>query len=118
MSISIGKFIAQKLRSKGIFNKDAAKFIGLSESAFEKVLTQNDIHGSRLIKLSQLLNINLFEYYNDQEPLKTILANNLQELQSKIDILNAKIADQAEIISNQNDVIRLLKEKVEYLAKD
>lgn len=111
MSISIGKYITQKLRSKGIYNKIAAKHIGLSESAFEKVLTQDDIYTSRLLKLSQLLQENLFAFYNDQEPLKTLINEKEQERNAQIDSLKEKIADQNLIIFNQTEVIRLLLEK-------
>lgn len=116
MSISIGKYVSQKLKDKGISHKDAAIFVGLSKSAFEKILTQDDMYGSRLIKLSVLLNENLLDYYSDQEPIKTIQAKEKQVWQSQIDTLTAKVADQAYIILKQEEVIRLLKEKEKFLS--
>lgn len=114
MSIYIGKYISQKLKAKGISHNDAAKHIGLSKSAFEKVLTQNDIYTTRLLKLSQLLQENLFAFYNDQEPLKTFINEEEQERKEQIDCFRDKIADQNLIISNQAEVIRLLLEKEQF----
>ncbi|RZJ75287.1 MAG: hypothetical protein EOO45_06130 [Flavobacterium sp.] len=63
------------------------------------------------MKLSQLLEENLFEFYNDQEPLKTFINEEEQERKAQIDSLKEKIADQNLIIFNQTEVIRLLLEK-------
>jgi len=64
MGDSIGSFLRLKLRSKNISNKDAGAAIGLSESAFGKILRQDDIYASRLVKLSELLQENLLEHYH------------------------------------------------------
>lgn len=115
MDLSIGKYISQRLRSRGIFNKDAAKHIDLSTSAFEKILAQDDIHSSRLFKLSILLGENLFEYYTRFEPLKSFSEITNLEWQSKIDALSERVEAQQKRILDQEDVIRLLKEKEQFL---
>lgn len=115
MNIPIGKYISQKLRSKGILNKDAATFIGLSKSAFEKILAQNDIYGSRLLKLSALLDENLFEYYESEEPIASYRKKELKEHEAKLSSLSEKVEQLTKRVLDQEEVIRLLKEKEQFL---
>lgn len=115
MSSSIGDYVREKLRSKKISNKIAGESIGISESAFEKVLRQDDIYPSRLMKLSTLCDANLLEYYNDQEPIKSFVQKDKEAWQSKVDQLTFIVAEKNKRILDQEDIIRLLKEKEEYL---
>ncbi|MEJ2881491.1 hypothetical protein [Pedobacter sp. GR22-6] len=115
MNIPIGKYISQKLRSKGILNKDAATFIGLSKSAFEKILAQNDIYGSRLLKLSALLDENLFEYYESEEPIASYRKKELEEYEAKLTSLSERVEQLTKRVLDQEEVIRLLKEKEQFL---
>lgn len=117
MSISIGKYIAQKLRSKGILNKDAAVHVGLSKSAFEKILVQDDIYPSRLVKLSTLLEENLLEYYNHVDPIKTFHQKEIEQWQLQIDKLQEKVDERNKRILDQENIIRLLLEKEQFLSK-
>lgn len=119
MNISIGEYIRQKLRSKNISNKNAGNSIGLSESAFEKILTQNDIYASRLLKLSELSNENIFEYYYNIEPIKSFLKQEAAQWKEKIEALEKSITikehtieDKDQIIQLQNKLIAELEEKL------
>lgn len=105
--INIGEYLRLKLRSKNISNQVAGSCIGLSESAFEKILTQDDIYSSRLVKLSDLVEENLFEYYNSIEPIKSyyLKSRNLQE--AKIQSLNQQIELKNELVKSKNDLIEL-----------
>jgi len=116
MAISIGDYIRQKLRSKNISNKDAGEAIGVSESAFEKVLRQDEIYASRLIKLSALLNDNLFDYYYNIEPIKTFRQKEIELWQSNVGMLSEKLSEKDKRLRDQEDVIRLLKEKEQFLT--
>ncbi|MES2457892.1 MAG: hypothetical protein V4594_20200 [Bacteroidota bacterium] len=116
MTVSLGKYISQKLRSKGILNKEAAKYIGLSKSAFEKILGQSDIYPSRLVKLSTLLEENLFEYYNDIEPIKAFRQKEVEGWQLQVNSLSEKLTEKEKRLLDQEDIIRLLKEKEQFLT--
>lgn len=115
MNIPIGKYISQRLRSKGILNKDAATFIGLSKSAFEKILAQNDIYGSRLQKLSALLDENLFKYYEQEAPLSSYKRKEQEEYEAKLSLLTDKVEQLTKRVLDQEEIIRLLKEKEQFL---
>jgi|GEM_PF-1330642 len=119
MNDSIGEYLRLKLRSKNIFNKDAAAYIGLSESAFDKVLKLDDIYPSRLIKLSGLLQENLLEFYYTVEPLKSILEveQNLKDevfctLKDKIELQKQIIYGKEELLENQRKYILELESRL------
>ena len=109
---NIGEYLRLKLRSKNISNHAAGSCIGLSESAFEKILTQDDIYASRLIKLSELVGENLFEFYNSIAPIKSYYLKSIEEHSSIVDSLKQKIDLQNEIIQSKIDIIDLQKKYV------
>lgn len=120
MKDSIGSYLRSKLRSKNISNRRAGLAIGLSESAFEKILVQNDIYASRLVKLSELLNENLFQYYYNTEPFRTFLeaekyaqVEDLKSLADKSKLQQQVIDSNAELIETQRKYIKELESKKE-----
>jgi len=105
MNDSIGEYLRLKLRSKNILNKDAAAYIGLSESAFDKVLKLDDIYPSRLIKLSGLLEENLLEYYHSIEPLKTLLEAEKKAQEESLNLLTDKTNLQEQLINSKEELL-------------
>jgi len=112
MEDSLGKHIQKFLRYKGISNKDAGESIGLSESAFEKSLTKDDILISRLFKLSQFAGKNFLQYYYDKEPLASFRKEELRELEQKLECAEKLISKNDLIIENQAKYIKELEEKL------
>lgn len=105
MSNSIGEYLRSKLRSKNISNKVAGASIGLSESAFEKILTQDDIYASRLVKLSELVQENLLEYYNKVEPIRSLILQGKNEQKVVLRNLTDKIELQKQVIDNKEELL-------------
>ena len=119
MNDSIGEYLRLKLRSKNILNREAAAFIGLSESAFDKVLKLDDIYPSRLVKLSGLLQENLLNYYNSIEPIKTLLdaekslhEEALVRLNDTVELQKQIIEVKEELLENQRKYILELEWKL------
>lgn len=113
MEETIGKYIQKFLRYKGISNKDAGESIGLSESAFEKFLTKDDILISRLFKLSQFSERNLLQYYYEKEPLLSFRKEENLELLQKLDYAETLIEKNDLIIETQTKYIKELENKLE-----
>lgn len=105
MSNSIGEYLRSKLRSKNISNKVAGASVGLSESAFEKILTQDDIYASRLVKLSELVQENLLEYYNKVEPIRSLILKEKNEQKAVLRNLTDKIELQKQVIDNKEELL-------------
>lgn len=112
MEDTIGKYIQKFLRFNGISNKDAGESIGLSESAFEKFLTKDDILISRLLKLSQFIDKNLIDYYYEKEPLATFRKEEVRELMQRLEHADELIKKNDLIIETQTKYIRELEEKL------
>jgi len=112
MKDSIGEYLRLKLRNKNIFNKDAAAYIGLSESAFDKVLKLDDIYPSRLIKLSGLLQENLLEYYHTLEPLKTLLEVEKGIQEEALRTVTDKVKLQQQIIDSKEELLEVQRKYI------
>ena len=119
MNESMGEYIRLRLRSKNILNREAAAYIGLSVSAFNKILKLDDIYPSRIIKLSGLLQENLLEYYYKLEPLKTLLETEkslkkeaARTLEEKIDLQKQIIDVKEELLENQRKYILELESRL------
>ena len=115
MSDSIGEYLRLRLRSKNILNKDAAAYIGLSESAFDKVLKLDDIYPSRLIKLSGLLQENLLEYYHTLEPLKALLEAEKKVQEDSLRLLTDKIELQKQLIDSKEELLIIQRKYISEL---
>lgn len=112
MEETIGKYIQKILRFKGISNKTAGESIGLSESAFEKFLTKDDILISRLFKLSQFSGINLLKYYYEKEPLESFRKDEIYDLRQKLEYSEIIIEKNDLIIETQKKYIKELEDKL------
>jgi len=113
----IGRHIQRTLRFKGISNATAAGFIGLSESAFEKLLTKEDILVSRLLKLSQCAQENFLEYFYDKEPIQKFRLEEQRIIQEKFEILQEKLKLKDQIIEEKERTIILQQKLIEELEK-
>lgn len=119
MSIHIGKEIHKLVKMAGLKTKIIANFINASESSVYKIYNRETIDIDKLIKLSQLLNTNLFELYLDEEPLKSMANNNLDKLSTELDILKSilnqkekRISELESINSSQQKIIDLLEKNI------
>ncbi len=112
MDDSIGKYIQKWLRFKNISNQQGGDAVGLSKSAFEKVLTKDDILVSRLLKLTSLANENLLEYYYDKEPLKSFREKEISAWTDKIDTLNRELASEGKLLEKNDEIISLQRKYI------
>jgi transcriptional regulator with XRE-family HTH domain len=116
MSIHIGNIIHELIKNKGLKAKFVSKKINVSESTVYKIYKQETIDVDKLIRLSQLLNTNLFLHYLEQEPLKSMFNQKTEDLKSEIKTLNTivsqkdkRIQELENITASQQKVISLLE---------
>lgn len=96
----IGEFVRTKFRAKRITDPELAKFLSISKSAVEKIYPQDDIYISRLIQLSVIANEDLFEFYYDQEPLKSLRGTEIKKLKLEIEDLKSNLQRTTDHIKN------------------
>jgi transcriptional regulator with XRE-family HTH domain len=116
MSIHIGKIIHDLIKSKGIKVKTVAKTINVSESALYKIYKRRTIDIDKIIKFSKFLDTNLFLYYLEQEPLKSMFRKDAEKLNDEIKNLTAlleqktkRISELEGINSSQQKILTLLE---------
>jgi hypothetical protein len=123
MSIHIGKIIHDLIKSKGIKVKTVAKTINVSESALYKIYKRRTIDIDKIIKFSKFFDkniflyyTNLFLYYLEQEPLKSMFRKDAEKLNDEIKNLTAlleqktkRISELEGINSSQQKILTLLE---------
>lgn len=119
MAIIIGKIIHDLVKKSGLKAKVIAEYINVSESTLFGIYKRESVDIDKLILFSKLFNTNLFLYYLNEEPLKSMFSkesleyqNRIIDLESELAAKAAKLNDLSEIIKTQKKVIALHEEKV------
>jgi transcriptional regulator with XRE-family HTH domain len=112
MSIHIGQIIKLLGKEKGLKAKAIANFVNVSESSLYKIYNRESVDMDKMIKFSRLFDRNLFLYYLNEEPLKSMFSkdvvmfqNQIAELEREVSLKSSKIEDLKEIIANQKKLI-------------
>lgn len=114
MTVNIGEIIHELVKERGIKAKVVAEYINVSESTLFGIYKRESVDIDKLILLSKLLNKNLFLYYLNEEPLKSMfdkdrlkLQNRVLELEFEVSTKDDKIKDLTHIVETQKKVIAL-----------
>lgn len=114
MAVHIGEVIREKVKNKGLKADYVAKFISSSESNLFNIYRRKSIDIDKLIRFSQLLDENLFLYYLNEEPIKSmfdkqvgLLQERVLNLENELKTKDEKLEDLNRIIGAQNKVIAL-----------
>ena len=112
MAFAIGKIIKELVKESGLKAKSVAHYINVSESTLYGIYNRQSVDIDKLILFSRLFNKNLFLYYLNEEPLKSMFSkdivkfqNQIAELEREVSLKSNKIDDLLEIIANQKKVI-------------
>jgi transcriptional regulator with XRE-family HTH domain len=114
MAVVIGKIIHELVKDSGLKAKVVADYVNISQSTLFGIYKRESVDIDKLILFSKLLNKNLFIYYLNEEPLKSMFGKDMVELKSHILDLETemktkdeKLKDLTEIIEAQKKVISL-----------
>jgi transcriptional regulator with XRE-family HTH domain len=114
MPIIIGKVIHELVKESGLKAKVVAEYINVSESTLFGIYKRESVDIDKLNLFSRLLNKNLFLYYLNEEPLKSMfskdmvaLQNRILELETELGVKGEKLKDLTDIIEMQKKVISL-----------
>ncbi|MBK0380061.1 hypothetical protein [Mucilaginibacter segetis] len=118
MGVEIGKIIHGFVHEKGLKAKFVAGYVNVSESTLYGIYKRESVDIDKLILFSKLLGKNLFVYYLNEEPLKSMfskdiiaLQNRILELESELSVNEEKVKYLSDIIETQKKVISLHEEK-------
>jgi hypothetical protein len=119
MAVLIGKVIHELVKESGLKAKVVAEYINVSESTLFGIYKRGAVDIDKLNLFSILLNKNLFLYYLNEEPLKSmfsndmvVLQNRIIELENDLNIKVEKLKDLTNIIEMQKKVISLYEANV------
>ncbi|WP_293297331.1 hypothetical protein [Pedobacter sp. UBA4863] len=119
MAVVIGKIIHELVKERGIKAKVVAEYINVSESTLFGIYKRESVDVDKLILFSRLLDKNLFLYYLNEEPLKSmfskdmvILQDKILELESELKNKGEKLKDLMDIVEAQKKIISLHEEKI------
>lgn len=120
MAVHIGIIIHNLIKERGLKVKFVADFINVSESTLYDIYKRSSIDVDKLIKFSQLFNKNLFLYYLEEEPIKSMfdkqvltLQQTVNELTSELEIKSENMKHLSDLIETQKKVIALHESKEE-----
>ena len=118
MGVEIGKIIHGFVHEKGLKAKFVAGYVNVSESTLYGIYKRESVDIDKLILFSKLLGKNLFVYYLNEEPLKSMfskdiiaLQNRILELELELSVNGEKVKYLSDIIETQKKVISLHEEK-------
>jgi hypothetical protein len=118
MAVVIGEIIHELVKESGLKARVVAESVNISESTLFGIYKRTSIDIDKMISFSKLLNKNLFLYYLNEEPLKSMfskdvitLQNRIVDLETDLSIKMEKLKDLTDIIDTQKKVIALHEQK-------
>jgi len=118
MAVVIGEIIHELVKESGLKARVVAESVNISESTLFGIYKRTSIDIDKMISFSKLLNKNLFLYYLNEEPLKSMfskdvitLQNRIIDLETDLSIKMEKLKDLTDIIDTQKKVIALHEQK-------
>jgi transcriptional regulator with XRE-family HTH domain len=122
MPIEIGERIKIELKNQGLNHKEFGELINRHEKTVPNILKRKTIDTQLLTIISNALKHDFFKYFYEEQPLKAFkeeemsqLNNEIANLKKEIEHKDEYIATNKKYIQSQEDVIRLLKEKEQFL---
>jgi len=109
MAIHMGEIIHKLVEEKGLKAKFVASYVSVSESTLFKIYHRPSVDIDKLIKFSQLFDVNLFLYYIEEEPLKSMFGSTIELLQKEIIELKIRLADSSGVVNAQRETIEAQK---------
>ncbi|WEK17836.1 MAG: hypothetical protein P0Y49_13615 [Candidatus Pedobacter colombiensis] len=111
----IGEFVKEIAESKNLKPSSLGRLINSTKQNVSDIYKRKTIDTELLLTLSIALDYNLFSFYDDKEPIASFRKAETLELEAKVDKLSVELKHTTEKLNLQEDTIRLLKEKEEYL---
>jgi hypothetical protein len=117
-SSHLGSLIKELVDAGGFTVNDVATYIDVSEEELDIIYDSNSIDVEIIIKLAELLQHNLFIYYLDNEVIRKLFENHVNDLNPQISYLigqletkNDQIAQLKALNETQRKTIEMLETK-------
>lgn len=114
---SFGEFVKEIAESKRLTPSGLGRLINYTKQNISDIYRRKTVDSELMLTLSRALEYNLFSYYDEKEPIAGFRRAEVMEWQAKIDKLTIELKHSTELLKQQEEIIRLLKEKEEFLKK-
>lgn len=125
MPVHIGELIRIEYKKQGLNQKQLGVLINKHEKTIANIILRQSIDTQLLLDISRALHHDFFQYYYNEFPFKTFREEELFHVNNEIANLKKELVQKDEAlltnkkyIQSQEDVIRLLKEKEQFLNKN
>jgi plasmid maintenance system antidote protein VapI len=112
-----GEFVKEIAESKNLRPADLCKLIHYTKQNVSDIYKRKSIDSELILTLSRVLDYDFFSYYNDMEPIASFRKAEALARQVALDNLTLELERSTELLKQQEEIIRLLKEKEEFLKK-
>jgi len=120
MSVHIGLMIWKEMKRQNLSNTALADLLVMSKGRVQTIFKETSIDTELLLKISEVMNFNFFQYYEENKVFKKIEIQGQQDKKAEIERLKALISEKNKVIDlkdrllkNQAGMITLL-EKGQY----
>ena len=124
MSVEIGALIKLESKNQGLSPKQFGELINRHEKTIANIFKRKTIDTMLLLTISKALKHDFFQYYYNEEPLKSLRKAEMDSIYAEISSLREKLDEklnyitiQDAFVASQKEVIQLLKEKEKNLKK-
>ena len=115
MSIHIGKLIKEIAKKKRLSQEAIGKMINTTKQNVGNIFRRKSIDTELLLKISEALEVNFFEYYYNEEPLKSMRNETIKGLMDTVEKQKAELAERADKIATLKDLVESQKDNLSYL---
>lgn len=112
MSVKIGKIIHELVKESGLKAKVVSEYINVSESTLFGIYKRESVDIDKLNLFSRLLNKNLFLYYLNEEPLKSMFSKDMLALQTRILELETELTQKGEKLKDLTEILEMQKKVI------
>jgi transcriptional regulator with XRE-family HTH domain len=120
----MGEIVHKLIKDKKISAAAVAKAVSMSKSNVYKIYSRRVLDIDKMLNLSEVLGVNLFDYYYKDDRLKKVSNSLLYNLEQSLEEKTKQLASaEAEIArlnrenSHQSKLLIMMEEKVNYLIE-
>jgi len=123
MPMDIGEIIKKEIKNHGLNYKAFGQLINRHEKTVQSILKRKTIDTDLLLNISKALNHDFFKYFYDEPPLKQFKESELHMINAELINLKSELKAKEEFIittdkyvKSQEEIVKLLKEKEQFLS--
>ena len=117
MSVNIGLMIWREMKRKNLSATILAESLSIGKSRLQAILKETSIDTDMLLKISEVLNFNFFQFYEDTKLSKKIAVQSLRDTKEELELLRALVREKNAIINLKDQLLKSQANLIAILEK-